>query len=73
MKSGIFTVLLFLSALLLPSCVAGNNGQKKFDPWEGAVRMDKHVDDWLENRDYPTQRSAPSAPPAGFNHVPKTQ
>ncbi|MEO8206839.1 MAG: hypothetical protein ABI615_11710 [Chthoniobacterales bacterium] len=60
---------LFFASLFLTSCVSTPHGGKKFSPWEGAQHMDKHVDDWLENRGYPIQRPDSPPPPSTYNQT----
>jgi hypothetical protein len=43
---------IFLCTFLLTGCVTAPNGQRKFEPWEAAQRVDESIDVWLEKRSF---------------------
>ncbi|MEO6847820.1 MAG: hypothetical protein ABI443_09635 [Chthoniobacterales bacterium] len=62
--------LFLLPLFFLSSCVTGADGKKHFNPWDAAAQEDSKIDDFLENRGYPTSRPETPAPPHHYATTP---
>jgi hypothetical protein len=47
-----FMASLFFSSSLFTGCVTTPSGQKKFEPWEAAQRVDESIDVWMEKHSF---------------------